>query len=136
AGEWVRLEVNVAQVGLSPGAVITGWAFTQHDGTAYWDRAGILSKTPQGGQQFDTLSAWIAAQWALGGAGLPPDIQAVVKLKRKQRTPAQQRLLRDHFIANGWTRTHDLLAPFDKQLAALEQERKQLDAKMPVSLVY
>src|SRR5262249_22802882 len=30
AGEWVRLEVEAARVGLSPGAVVNGWAFTQH----------------------------------------------------------------------------------------------------------
>jgi WD40 repeat protein/tetratricopeptide (TPR) repeat protein len=40
AGEWVRLEVEAARVGLSAGAVLDGWAFTQHGGTCYWDAAG------------------------------------------------------------------------------------------------
>ena len=39
-GEWVRLEVAAARVGLKSGVVVNGWAFTQFDGTCYWDRAG------------------------------------------------------------------------------------------------
>jgi serine/threonine protein kinase len=42
-GSWARLEVEVSKVGLNPGAVINGWALTQHDGTAYWDRLGIAT---------------------------------------------------------------------------------------------
>jgi WD40 repeat protein/tetratricopeptide (TPR) repeat protein len=40
AGEWARLEVEATRVGLSPGTVLDGWAFTQHGGTCYWDAAG------------------------------------------------------------------------------------------------
>lgn len=40
-GKWVRLEVETKKLGLAPGTVIDGWAFTQQDGTVYWDRAGI-----------------------------------------------------------------------------------------------
>ena len=79
-GQWVRLEVDAAAVGLKPGAVITGWAFTQHDGTAYWDRAGIVTQTPQAEQPFDSLTAWVRVQRAAGGAGLPANVQAAVKL--------------------------------------------------------
>ena len=41
-GEWVRLEVEAEKVGLDPGKKITGWAFTQFDGTVYWDKSGLL----------------------------------------------------------------------------------------------
>ena len=56
AGKWVRLEVEAAKVGLEPGAAINGWAFTQHDGTVYWDKAGIVSRTPQDNENFDSLA--------------------------------------------------------------------------------
>ena len=59
SGEWVRLEVDLAKVGIKPGQAITGWAFTQFDGTAYWDKAGLLTKSPQGPQRFETLTAWL-----------------------------------------------------------------------------
>ena len=44
AGEWVRLEVEANSVGLIAGAQITGWAFTQFDGTVYWDKSGLVMK--------------------------------------------------------------------------------------------
>src|SRR5262249_1317080 len=36
-GEWTRLEVNAAAIGLTAGAKLTGWGFVQYDGTAYYD---------------------------------------------------------------------------------------------------
>ena len=33
------------KLGLAPGTLIDGWAFTQQDGTVYWDRAGIETWT-------------------------------------------------------------------------------------------
>ena len=66
AGKWVRLEVDAAKVGIKPGTVIKGWAYTQHDGTAFWDKGGLTTRVPQGEQTFDTLSAWVGAQKAIG----------------------------------------------------------------------
>src|SRR5262249_25653451 len=71
AGQWVRLEVPVGKVGLKPGAVVNGWAFTQFDGTVYWDKSGLITRTPQGDQAFTSLAAWLQAQRTTGGASLP-----------------------------------------------------------------
>ncbi len=46
-GQWVRLEVPAASVGLE-GRLINGMAFTLWDGTAIWDRAGTLATQPDG----------------------------------------------------------------------------------------
>ena len=62
-GQWVRLEVPVAQVGLYPGSVVHGLAFTQFDGTVYYDTAGIESRTPQEPEDF----AWIDDDVPSGG---------------------------------------------------------------------
>lgn len=40
-GEWVRLVVDPALVGLKTGSVLNGMAFTQFGGKAYWDVAGV-----------------------------------------------------------------------------------------------
>jgi len=47
AGEWVRLEIPVATVGLTVGMVVHGIAFTQFGGTSYWDRIGIDTSSSQ-----------------------------------------------------------------------------------------
>ncbi|HUQ72189.1 MAG TPA: PDZ domain-containing protein, partial [Planctomycetaceae bacterium] len=64
AGEWVRLEVPVEQVGLKPGTELSGWAFSQFAGTCYWDRAGI---TGSWGDTFETPWQKLAAAYRLSG---------------------------------------------------------------------
>jgi hypothetical protein len=110
-GKWVRLEVEAAKVGLKPGASVNGWAFTQHGGTVHWDKAGLVTRTPQGDQPFDTLTAWVQAQQGIGGVGLPKEIQDVVKLDRGKRTEKQNKQLLAHFI-------------------------ERIEKQMPASLVY
>ncbi len=61
SGKWVRLEVEAGKLGLKPGTLIDGWAFTQHDGTVYWDRAGLDTWTPQEGQLYGSFAAWLRA---------------------------------------------------------------------------
>ena len=56
AGEWVRLEVSAQSVGLGAGTQITGWAFTQFDGTVYWDKAGLVArKKTEAEKQLDVV---------------------------------------------------------------------------------
>jgi hypothetical protein len=50
-GEWTKLEVAAAHVGLPAGRVITGWAYTQFDGTVYWDKSGIVDSQPNEKEQ-------------------------------------------------------------------------------------
>ena len=57
---------------------VNGWSFTQHGGTVWWDKAGIETWTPQEGQKFDTLTAWVRAQKVLKAAGLPRPIQDIL----------------------------------------------------------
>jgi hypothetical protein len=135
-GKWVRLEVEAKKVGLKPGMTITGWAFTQHDGTVYWDKAGIMTKIPQADQPFDTLTAWVRAQKALGGAGLPKEIQDIVKLERDKRNEQQKKQLRAYFLEYGYSKTRTALEPLNKQLAAVQKERDELDRQIPATLVF
>jgi mono/diheme cytochrome c family protein len=135
-GEWVRLEVEAAKVGLKPGTIINGWAFTQFDGTVYWDRAGIVTRTPQGKQSFTSLSAWVRAQRAAGGAGLPKDIQQIVKLPRDKRNEQQKKQLRAYFLENVYSGTKATLAPLRKQIAELEKKVQRIEKEMPATLVF
>ena len=61
AGEWVRLEVSAQSVGLGAGSQITGWAFTQFDGTVYWDKAGLVArKKTEAEKQLDVVRGRLA----------------------------------------------------------------------------
>ena len=104
-GRWVRLEVPVARLKLAPGTVIDGWAFTQHDGTIYWDRAGIETRTPQDGQLYDSLTAWVrgpAGRRRRGAAGEHPGDRPGRSI---QRTDAQNKELRAYFVEHAYSKT-------------------------------
>jgi hypothetical protein len=136
AGEWVRLEIEAAKVGLKPGVVVNGFAFTQHGGTVYWDRAGSVTRTPQGEQRFDTLAAWLRIQQAAGGAGLPKPVQDVIKLDPAKRDDNQRNQLRDYFIEHAYTAARPTFDPLHRQLAAAEKELDVLDKQLPATLVF
>ncbi|HKI35315.1 MAG TPA: PSD1 and planctomycete cytochrome C domain-containing protein [Gemmataceae bacterium] len=136
AGEWVRLEVPAAKVGIGPGTTVTGWAFTQQGGTAYWDKAGLVTKTPQAEQAYDTLWAWLRVRRTTGGAGLPKSIQDIVKLDKAKRTPEQQKQLLGYFIENAYSKTRAALAPLNAELAAIDKERAAVEQAMPSTLIF
>ncbi|MFO0958744.1 MAG: PSD1 and planctomycete cytochrome C domain-containing protein [Isosphaeraceae bacterium] len=136
SGEWVRLEVDTRKLGIKPGTVIDGWAFTQHDGTAYWDQAGIRSWTPQDGQTYDTFTDWLRARKADKAAGLAKPLQEAVLAERSKRTDAQKAQLLDAFFSNGYAGNREKLDPVRAELAKAEQERKAIDDAIPTTLVF
>jgi hypothetical protein len=135
-GQWVRLEVEAAKVGIKPGTVINGWAYTQHDGTAYWDKGGLTTRLPQGDRPYETLSAWIGAQKALAGAGLPKPVQAAVKAPREKRSQEQKTLLLEYFLEHGYAGTRAAIAPLQQQVGALAKEKESIEKSTPTTLVY
>ncbi len=136
-GEWVRLEVEAAEVGITPALVLNGWAFTQHGGTVFWDKAGVFTRTPQGtGQYFDSLSAWLQTEKAFGGAGLPKEVQGLILLDPARRTDAQKKQLRDYFIGHACSKTRDQFAPLLRQIAEVDNEKAELDKQVPSTLIF
>src|SRR5256884_9949811 len=64
---------------------------------------------------YETLSAWIGAQKALNGAGLPKPVQEAVKLPRDKRTQAHKTLLLEHFLEHGYAGSRAAVAPLQQQ---------------------
>ena len=135
--KWVRLEVPVAKLKLKPGTIIDGWAFTQYGGTIYWDKAGIETGTPQDGRLFDSFTAWIRAQNASAGAGLPDNVKKLVAIDRAKRTEAQTKELRAYFFEHAYSKTGGTFETLRSKLAEpAERTRKQLNDQIPTTLVF
>jgi hypothetical protein len=60
SGEWVRLEVPAAAIGLE-GATVTGMAFSLFGGRATWDYAGVRVAVPKSGQLAASVSPSVVA---------------------------------------------------------------------------
>jgi serine/threonine protein kinase/formylglycine-generating enzyme required for sulfatase activity/WD40 repeat protein len=86
-GKWVRLEVEAARVGIEPGMVLRGWSFSQHGGTTYWDRAGIVTDGGPGSPR-DVVAALSAWQQDPDLAGVR-DEAALAKLPADERNEWQ-----------------------------------------------
>ena len=126
-GEWVRLEVPVAQVALKPGAVIDGWAFTQFGGTVQWDTAGIVTTSHTGPRLFASLAAWSAqlAKSGKSGKHMPAEVVAAAKVPAEKRTPAQAATLKDHFLVHACRQT---VPKFKTQAAEIESAEARIAA--------
>ena len=103
------------------GTVIDGWAFTQHGGTLYWDKAGIETETPQDGQLYDSLSAWLRAVRGWRSAGLPEHIKKIVATERSRRSEAETRELRHYFIEHASPGPTRILEPLRSKLEQAER---------------
>jgi hypothetical protein len=135
-GGWVRLEVPVEKVGLKAGMTITGWAFTQHGGTVYWDKAGIVTKTHQGPEKNTTLTAWAKSQQGPALAKLPKPVQDALKVDPAKRNAGQKKTIRDYFIETVYAPARATFTPLHKELADATRERDQIDKQIPSSLVF
>ena len=135
AGQWVRLEVEAAKVGLNPGAVVNGWAFTQHGGTTFWDKAGIVTRTPQAGQGFESLAAWEAYEKTQSKSSAPGPVQAAIKVEADKRTDEQKKQIRDYFLQSVCNSTKVKFDPLRQQIDELNKKKAEFDGTIPVSLV-
>ena len=134
-GTWVRLEVEAAKLGLNPGAVVNGCAFTQFGGRVYWDKAGVVTRTPQGSQTFDSQIAWEAYEKSQSKSTLPQPVQDTLKVEAATRTEEQKKLIRDHFVQFVYAPTRPVFEPLQKQVTDLTKQLADLDASIPMSMV-
>jgi len=134
-GQWVRLEVDAAHVGLAAGAELNGWAFTQFGGTVYWDHAGSFTKTPQGSQAFESQLAWEAADRALEKSTAPQPVRDAIKLDADKRTPDQAKLIRDHFVQFVHPKTRTVFEPFQQQVDGMTKQRNETDAAIAITMI-
>ncbi len=129
--QWVRLEVAAEAVGLKPGAKVHGWAFTQFDGTVYWDKAGIERK---GG--YRSLVRWLDDQRKRKGAGLPKPIEKLVKIDPAKLKPNQAKELRRYFIEFVLVDSRPLFDPLHVKIEKLQQRATAIEKAAPTTLIF
>ena len=112
AAEWVRLEVDPADVGLEPGSVLNGMAFAQFGGTVYWDIAGVATTRGSAVKHTHTETVIEAIQ-----------VDAAV------RTTSQREQ-----IAAEYRRITPALDGIRNQITNLQKQKAELEAQIPYSL--
>ena len=133
--QWVRLEVPAAEVGLKAGSMINGWAFTQYDGTVYWDKAGIVSKADQT-PIYESLLVWERDQKAAQAASLPADIKPIVLQEADKRTDAQRKQLLDYFVEHVCAGSRNIFDPLHKAISDADNQVVEIEKAAATTLVY
>ena len=133
-GEWVRLEVAAAQVGLTGGATLNGMSFWQFDGTTYWDKAGIVSINER--SAYESLLVWESDQRATTKSTLPAKIQKIIQLESSQWSDAQREDLLRHFVEYVYSDARSIFDPLHKTADKLKNRRDEIETSIPTTLVF
>ncbi len=127
-GKWVRLEIEAARLGLRPGTKITGMAFTQFDGRAYWDKTGVVSVDDPAQDPDVSLAAWEKQQRELREqSSSPPEIKELLKKDPAKVDDVERRKLRDYYLASVYEDPKSPMAPLRAQMKSLKEKREALE---------
>ena len=127
-GKWVRLSVRAKEIGLKPNAKVNGIAFTQWDGTVYWDKVGVLSELDPRQNPELSLKKWITT--AKNDKSLPGNIQNLSKKAEKDRKENENAVLKSYFINYVYAKAPKDIASLRDQFLELDEELKKLDSEV------
>ena len=133
-GQWVRVEVPAADVGLAPGTKLNGIAFTQAGGTVYWDKAGLVTENAARLAAAKALAAWESAVTPIADK-LPESVRKVIAVAEKDRTAEQRDLLLAYFQTAVQNQLGERLTQHESTLAALRGELSKLEDAIASTLV-
>lgn len=136
-GKWVRLEVPIEKIGLKEGAKINGWAFTQWDGTVFWDNAGYVTKYGKK-PEFKSLAAW--TEFATKSpASLDPEnkpVTAILKKDADKRTEEENGKLLNYFLEYVCQDTQETFDKLRGELKSMTDRQAEIRKTSPTTLVY
>ncbi len=134
-GQWVRLELDPADLDLAPGTTIDGLALSQHGGTVRWDAVGLHTRHPPDTAWARSFTAWLATITQREGLGLPDAVRAALHSDAHTPTPEyspeQLATLRRHYAQEFHTPTRQTLRPYLEILNKVRADESRTRAQMP-----
>ena len=135
-GEWARLEIDLAQFNLEPGAKFNGFAFTQAGGTVLWDKLGLTYDSDPLSDPAQSQLAWEKLHQGKSPKDYPKEIQNIFKsVNPKDRTAEQNRQLREFYLTTVHGESRAVFEPLNKELAATKKQREDLSNALPATLI-
>jgi mono/diheme cytochrome c family protein len=138
AGQWVRLSVPAAAMGLSAPSKLTGFALTQFDGRVRWDLVGVSSVNDPATDPARSLAAWW--QERTGKEKLddvPEPLRSLVRQGQAATTdPAELGRVRSHWMRKVWAEKPEALAAAVAAAEANEKATSDLRSQIPQTFVF
>lgn len=133
-GRWVRLEVPGDKMGLKPGTKVTGFAFTVHGGTAYFDRFGVIgSEDPAR----DPAASFLVWRESKPSEGIPAPLNQWLKEGvEKVRKPSEILQLKEYYLARVCRTLGKGIEDKKLKLAEIERRKQSYQKSIPSSFVF
>lgn len=136
AGEWVRLEVPAAKLGLKAGMKVDGYAFTQYGGTVSWDRLGVAAETNPAKDPGWSWKIWLEQNQGKRNDQLPDALRDLVRGKKPAEwSEAESKNVKDFWLGNLYVGARDQLAPLEAEKAPFAQEKDRIEKATPITFV-
>lgn len=134
SGRWVRLEVSGEKMGLKPGMKVTGFAFTVHGGTAYFDRFGVIgSEDPTK----DPGASFLAWRKSKPSKGIPAPLNQWLKEGvEKVRKPSEIEQLKDYYLAKVCRNLGKEVEDKKLKLAEIDRRKQAYQKSIPSTFVF
>jgi hypothetical protein len=135
-GKWTRLEFNADKLGLKPGMKVDGFAFTQFDGTVFWDRLALTHKTDPASDPAWSWEVWKRKNQGTRVNDLPGDLQNIVRGKKPEDWGEKDsQRIKDWWLENVYAEARPLIEKVKAERVALESKKKTLTDAIPTTLV-
>ena len=137
-GQWVRISIPAAALGLTPETRITGLALTQFDGHVRWDLVGHVASEDPASNPARSFTAWWGER--VGREALddvPADLRDLVR-QGPEKTVATDAIarIRQHWIAKVWAGRPESLTTAEAAIEANRQAVQSLEAAFVRTTVF
>lgn len=134
AGKWVKLEVEAERLELKPGTKITGVAFTQFDGTAYWDKLTLTSTEDPANNPVLSFAAWRASEKKRGDQStLPKELKPLAK--KETLESAEKEKLLAHYLTHVYADPESPLGSLRAEMKTVRERRDALQKELPATMI-
>lgn len=135
-GKWVRLEVAAAKLGLKPGTKISGYAFTQFNGTVTWDRLGVSGMVDNSKDPNWSWEVWKKQNQGKRNNALPEGLRQLVRGKQPEDWSKEEaRRLFEFWMGKFYKGARDVLDPLEAEKAPLVKEKQAIAKGAPITFV-
>jgi hypothetical protein len=137
AGRWVRLEVPAEKMAMPAGLEVTGYAFTVHGGTAWFDHMGATGSMDPVTDPGLSFAAWRRSMAGKDDPAAPAELRSVIGGGPDHAFDATVLAsLQAYYLREVCRSTEPIFGEARTGLAAVRKERSDAETAQPSTFVY
>jgi hypothetical protein len=138
AGQWSRVSVSAAALGLTPGTKVNGFALTQHGGHVRWDCVGGVFVDDPAQNPAESFTAWWAENAGKKNlADIPKPLHKLLKAGPEKTTaPADIEKLQEYWLTDVWLGQPAALAEAVQHLKTNQQATTKLEESITKTFIF